>query len=102
MINRMKKWSVYLSEEDRAFIRQVANDCNWKKVIDGKVTEADCMRIMIDAFRQARVKELAATGDGQYVTCSACNKSWLMDTLGSYICPYCGEYDGDHHLHSRT
>lgn len=30
--------------------------------------------------------------------CRSCGKYWFLGLTGSYICPCCGEYDGDHHL----
>lgn len=30
--------------------------------------------------------------------CKGCGKRFFLDSTGSFVCPICGEYDGDHHL----
>jgi len=31
-----------------------------------------------------------------------CGHEWVGSTGGSYACPVCGDYDGDHHLVSES
>jgi hypothetical protein len=95
----MKKWSVYLSKDDRAFLKQYVRDFNWLNGY-GALNESEFLRELIRTAKTQYTAKLIRENRGQVVRCKSCRKTWLVDTEGDFRCPYCDEGDGDHHLES--
>lgn len=60
----------------------------------------DCGPVSVIGTRDGRFK---MAGDCSYsetwlTFCQCCGKRFFLDSTGSFECPICGAYDGDHHL----
>jgi len=86
----MRKYSFYIDDHTMSFVRWRAEDAD--------ISEADVIRRYIQEGTAKHIVDLFNMGRSQKVSCQKCGHKWVIDTMGSYKCPNCGEHDGDHHL----
>lgn len=80
-----------LSEKDAHKIEQLMADSNCPVIIGYPNFEFEaCDNWLEDCFTRASKAESLLNH------CRSCGKIGFMGSNGSYVCPCCGDYDGDH------